>query len=367
MKKILIIYNFAQNYRSAIFKAIDREWECKWIFGKNTTDIKGMDTSFLKNVVEIENKAILGPLYSQPKAVKESANKEYDIILMLGELFNLSTWYILIRNKINLHPKKIYLWSHGWYGREGFVKKLLKKFYFGLADKTFLYGNYAKMVAISQGFPKNKLDVIHNSLDHDNQVKLRNGLRPSNIYKTHFGNDRPVLIFIGRLTPIKRLDLLINAVFMLKGKGKIYNVVLIGEGEMENELKELVSNKRIDNQVWFYGSCYDDTKNAQLIYDADLCIAPGNVGLTAMHTLVFGTPVLTHDNFTKQMPEFEAIIKDKTGDFFEFNNIGSLIEKIEHCTDNKSVDREFIRNECYQEIDNNWTPEFQMNVLKTSI
>ena len=36
-------------------------------------------------------------------------------------------------------------------------------------------------------------------------------------------------------------------------------------------------------------------------------VSPGNVGLTAIHSLSYGTPVLTHNNFNNQMPEVESI------------------------------------------------------------
>lgn len=367
MKKMLIVYNFAQKYRTAIFKAIDENWECKWIFGKNTTDIKGMDTSCLKNVEYVDNKKCFGPFWKQSKVADEASKDEYNTLLMLGEPFNLSTWWIMIRNRFSKNRKNIYLWSHGWYGRENFAKKWMKRIFFGLADKTFLYGNYAKEMAIKQGFPEEKLEVIHNSLDHANQIKLRESLSKSNIYKSHFGNENPVIIFIGRLTAVKRIDLLIEAIAKLKEQGKLFNVTLIGDGEKRKELEGLVYDRGLEKQVWFYGACYDDNQNAQLIYDADLCVAPGNVGLTAMHTMVFGTPVLTHNNFPMQMPEFEAIIPGKTGDFFEYNNISSLADKIESSTTCNKLDRDLIRKECYHEIDSYWTPDFQMRILKSTL
>lgn len=243
----------------------------------------------------------------------------------------------------------------------------MKRIYFGLANKVFLYGNYARKVAISQGFPENKLVVIHNSLDHSEQLELRKRLKPTDIYHSHFGNDYPVLIFIGRLTAVKRLDMLIDAVKILKDKGHDYNVVFVGDGEKRNELEKIVSDNGLQSRFWFYGACYDDHKNAQLIYDADLCVAPGNVGLTAMHTMVFGTPVLTHDNFPMQMPEFEAIQANKTGAFFNFGNTRSLANEIDNWFKSTVGKREEIRQACYDEIDNYWTPEYQINVIKNNI
>lgn len=361
--KLCVIYNFAQNYRTAIFRAIDNNWDCKWIFGRNTTDIKGMDTSLLKDVDFVENKKVIGPLFRQTGIAAEASKAEYDTILMLGEPFNVSTWNILLRNKFSRNRKRIFMWSHGWYGREGFFKKWLKRAFFGLADKTFLYGNYAKDVAVSQGFPPEKLAVIHNSLDHEEQVSLRKSLLPSGIYRRHFGNDNPVLIFIGRLTAVKRLDLLLTAIESLNRKNENYNIVLVGDGEKREELESIVRESGLEGQVWFYGACYDDNQNARLISEADLCVAPGNVGLTAIHTMVFGTPVLTHDNFPMQMPEFEAIHRGRTGDFFKYDNVESLADAISRWFASHRYEREEIRKYCYEEIDSYWTPEYQMCVL----
>ena len=96
-------------------------------------------------------------------------------------------------------------------------------------------------------------------------------------------------------------------------------------------------------------------------------MAPGNIGLTAMHTLVFGTPAMTHNCFKWQMPEFEAIRPGVTGDFFEMDNVDSLSSAIDKWFDENGGKREEVRRACMKEIDENWTPEFQMNVFKQFI
>ena len=172
------------------------------------------------------------------------------------------------------------------------------------------------------------------------------------------------MIFIGRLTKVKRLDMLINAVALLKQWGCTYNIVFVGDGEMRQDLKYLVTKKDLANNVWFYGACYEEQTNAELIYNADLCVAPGNVGLTAMHTMVFGCPVITHNDFKWQMPEFEAIIKGVTGDFFKYGDTESLAETINDWFVLKQNKREEVRQNCFKEIDTNWNPKFQMEILK---
>ncbi len=85
-------------------------------------------------------------------------------------------------------------------------------------------------------------------------------------------------------------------------------------------MKKTQNWKHIDKnqskgRIWLYGACYDEEIIGELIFNAQLCVSPGNVGLTAMHSLVYGTPVITHNNFSNQSPEFEAIIDGKTGSF----------------------------------------------------
>lgn len=239
--------------------------------------------------------------------------------------------------------------------------------YFGLADGSFIYGDYAINLMKENGFNTKKLYSIHNSLDYEKQLKLRNGIIPKPIYINHFGNDNPVLIMIGRLNIRKNLHQLLEAVALLGNQKKHYNVVLIGDGEDKPKLVEMVDKLRITNQVWFYGACYDEAKNAELIYNADMCVVPGDIGLTAIHAMTFGVPVVSHNYFPNQGPEFEVIKNGLTGAFFEHNNIQSLAETIDNWFTTYQNDREQVRENCYREVDKGWTPQYQIDVIKQAI
>lgn len=366
MGKLCVVYNFAQLYRQPIFQLIDKTWECEWYFGNNDTDIKGIEQGALRNVTHVRNKHLVGPIETQRGVGCIIRRQQVQTLLMLGEPMVLSTWWTLIQRRLFFHKKRVYLWTHGWYGRESFSKKWLKRIFFGMADHVFTYGQYAKEQAIKQGFNADKITPIHNSLNHSLQVRLRESLSPSDVYKQHFSNSFRTLIFIGRLTKVKRLDFVLTALSILKSRGELYNLVFIGDGEERGRLERIATELGLESQVWFYGACYDDHQNASLIYNADLCVAPGNVGLTAMHTMVFGTPVLTHNDFKWQMPEFEAIRPGETGAFFERGDVESLSREISRWF-MEHPDRESVRQACFAEIDTNWTPEYQLEILKTHI
>lgn len=363
-KKLCLIYNFAPQYREGIFRLIDREYDCDWYFGNNDTDIKGLDLSVLKHVEILQNRIVgRAPWYFQKGVLGLVRKKEYSTYFMLGDVYCLSTWFVAIVLRCFYPRKRMYFWSHGWYGKEGRLKKWLKKRFFKMADGTFLYGNYARELMIKEGFQEGRLFVIHNSLDYEKQVELRERCVNSEVYKKHFGNDNHNLIFIGRLTTVKKLDLLIEALRRLNNRGEKCNLTLIGDGVEKKRLQEQVKEAGLEKNVWFYGACYDDQVNAELIYNADLCVSPGNVGLTAMHVMVFGTPVATHDNFPYQMPEFEAIHEGRTGTFFKYDNVESMVDKIIEWLE-VHFDREKVRQACYQEIDHSWTPQYQMKIIK---
>lgn len=360
--RICMINQMAPAYRKAIYQLMDSEMNIDWYFGEKVDDIKEMDIGLLNKVSRFSTKRLIGPLYWQCGTARLLYNPKYDTFLLHGEAFNLSTWAILLLNKFRIKKKKIFIWSHGWYGREGFWKKWLKKIFFGLADKTFVYGDYAKRQAVLQGNNPRKIEVIHNSLDHSEQIILRKRLmEESNRKRTDVTN----LVFIGRLTSVKRLDILLKAMNILKMRGGKYKLYLIGDGKEGNRLKEMATSLGLE--VEFVGECFDEEIIGRYLYNSDICISPGNVGLTAMHALVYGTPVITHNNFVYQMPEFEAIVKGKTGDFYKYNSAKSLANTISEWVIKHHDDREIVRQNCFQEIDTNWTPEFQIKILKNNI
>lgn len=80
--------------------------------------------------------------------------------------------------------------------------------------------------------------------------------------------------------------------------------------------------------------------------------------------MVFGTPAITHNCFKWQMPEFEAIKDGKTGTFFAMDDVQSLSDSIDRWFAINKDRREEVRKNCMNEIDTQWTPEFQMNVFK---
>lgn len=366
--KIAMLFPYAPKYREPIYQLMDKELNVDWFFcGNAERDLKLFDYTLLRSVnLSMREEKVLGP-FSKYKGLDQLHLEQYDALIIAGVYQNLTEWRIALKYGRCKKKPDLYFWTHGMYGKESFFRKVVKKFLYHSGQGLFLYGNHAKNLMKNDGFDADVLHVIHNSLDYDKQLELRNSIHPSDIYREYFGNDNPVLIFLGRLTPVKQLDMVVKAVAHLKEKGEKYNLVFVGDGTEKEKLVELTRQLNIEEHVWFYGACYDEAQNAELVYNADLCVAPGNIGLTAMHVLMFGCPALTHDCFMWQMPEFESIIPYKTGNFFKYQDQSSLEEKISEWFRVNGCQRDHVRKCCYKEMDTQWTPQFQIQVLKKAL
>lgn len=356
------VFNAAPHYRSIIFKLIDKEFEADFYIGdRGGAKLKTMNYNELSGFCGVLKSRKVWKSYYWQIGVLKVLRKPYSKFLFNGELNCISTYAVLLLAKLS--KKKVYFWTHGYYGNEGPIKRILKKFYFGLSTGVFLYGEYARDIMIEQGYNPKKLHLIYNSLDYDNQLALRGKLEDKGVFKGLFNNNYPVAVYIGRIQERKRLDLLIKAIANLKKKQVGVNLLLIGENDNSLNLDKLAKSLSVDKNICFYGPCYDEKIIGRLIFNADVCVSPGNVGLTAMHVLAYGTPILTSNNFFVQRPEFEAIKKGITGDFCEENSITDLENKLLKWINLPREKREKVRQEAYRVIDEKYNPHRQIETF----
>lgn len=141
MKNLSLITLCPSHYRKRIYKLLDDLASCKFVFGKNDSSVKSLDISLFRDIVEVPNVPIgFGRWYKMPGALRAVRNS--DIVINDMGILCVTSWKYMIYAKFS--HQKVYLWDHGWYGREGFIKKWMKRLYFGLADGAFIYGNYGK-------------------------------------------------------------------------------------------------------------------------------------------------------------------------------------------------------------------------------
>lgn len=95
----------------------------------------------------------------------------------------------------------------------------------------------------------------------------------------HLSDDDLVVGYVGRLAPIKRIDRLINAyekVAQNIPKGKF---IIVGDGELRDEMKELVRQKHLEDRIHFLG-VREDLENIYSSVDV-IALSSDNEGTPA--------------------------------------------------------------------------------------
>jgi glycosyltransferase involved in cell wall biosynthesis len=373
--KVAIIDGIAAHYRLLLFQKLSRLQETDYhLYASNKKHLGievidpslaslpvsegGIKWSFIDNVV-FRNRIIW-----QNKILKLATKGEFDIFLFIGESQVVSSWIGVLICKIR--KKSVVFWGHGLYGNEKYFKGIIRHVFNKLPDAYLVYNVRSKELLVKAGIKEEKLFVVNNSLNHDAHMNIRNSLTNDEIWilkKKLFpqNSDLPVLLFIGRLTQVKKIDQLIESVNILHQRGKKLNCLIIGSGDLDNYLKELVSSLKLDNFFHFYGACYDERENALLLSLSDCCVSPGNVGLTAIHSMSFGTPVVSHDDLTCQMPEVSSVIENVTGELFKKDDISDLADKIEKLI---YVNGKYhYSKNCMKMIDDLYNPDYQVRIF----
>lgn len=218
------------------------------------------------------------------------------------------------------------------------------------------------------GISSDRMLVIYNSLNYAEQKKIREGIRDQDLIELRlrmFGDSSiPYAICTARLTRECDFDLLLSAQAILRKDNKIVNIVLVGDGPERKRLESLSKSESLP--VVFVGACYDEAILAPLIRAANVTVSPGKIGLTAIHSLTYGTPVITHDDLSRQGPEVEALRSDWNGDLFRRGSAEDLARLLwKWCS--RTWPDPVLRSNCYKVIERHYNPASQAQVIECAL
>lgn len=168
----------------------------------------------------------------------------------------------------------------------------------------FVYGRYKKIIAISRGAKKaleiwqpkmkNKIVLLENGIDlrKFKEYKLSKEELKKEGYLEIFNKENKNLLMVGSFRKEKDQKTLIEALSML---GNEYRVILAGDGELREYLKDLSRKLGVEDRVEFLGK-REDVPN--LMNLANVFILSSNwegFGLVAIESMACGTPVIASE------------------------------------------------------------------------
>lgn len=369
--KICFLYHFYPHYRSGFIKsAINRYPDSVWVSSgmDGLEGIDGVDPAKFGGIaVKVDHFSISGLLY-QRGLIGLIQKGNFDAVVFLANPNFISTWIAAIVARVL--GVKVIFWAHGILDPNRTKKNLIRSIFFSLADACYFYGYRAKENAMRYPWiKKDRIFVGFNSLDYDGQLVVRKRMLAGGaetIVESRYLTETIRLVCISRLTKKCEYELLIRAVSKVEIELNIrFEITFIGDGPERLMLESLSSS--LDVASKFIGTVYDESRIGEIVFHADAVVSPGKVGLTAVHALMYGTPVITHSSWPDQMPEVEAIVEGVTGHFFEKGSVKSLAEALRKLTKIDRKRRAVVREACFVMVDRIYNPENQTAILKNAI
>ncbi len=125
-----------------------------------------------------------------------------------------------------------------------------------------IYSNFESIIANSKGIyydltkrlniPTSKVFLCYNPVDFKKTKDLANEFSSELTYLIN--NNSPYFVTLGRAVYQKGFDILIDAFEIISKINSKINLIIIGGGILENELKEVVKSKKLENRIRFIGA-----------------------------------------------------------------------------------------------------------------
>ena len=205
-------------------------------------------------------------------------------------------------------------------------------------DHIVSNSEYTKNLAIQNGVNSEKIIVINPGVYPAKLIDKKILDKADNLLK----NNKPRLITVSRLDKRKNHEKIIMALRNLK---QIYPDIIytcIGYGEEEENIKKLIKELNLEEQVLFLRNISQDLKNA-LVAKSNIFVMPSIVykksvegfGIAYIEAAQYGIPSIGG----KDGGAADAIIHDKTGIIVDGNNLDDVYSSIvDLLTENKFIE-----------------------------
>lgn len=297
------------------------------------------------NVENLPNLEIWG-LYFRPGLLRFIGKERNSVIVFNGNPRDASQFLAMLFLRMLGHP--FYVW--GMFHRIGgprFISSVYYKIAGKIANKCLCYSRTGAANLLSLGVSPSGIGIVGTAIDERVPLAVRLSKGPDELQAFRSANellDKHVVLQVVRLSRYKKPELLIAAAQILLGKRKDLVFVLIGGGEMQEELKKIVEEKNLQEFIRFLGPIYDEQLLANWYMSASAFVVPTCIGLSAHHAMAYGVPVITDDSLNEQASEFDIVHHGLNGLLYKEGSPDSLASQLEKLIDNEPLREQLSKN-----------------------
>ena len=263
------------------------------------------------------------PLYKgKTRSIKQAILFGFSAFKLLGEDYDIidadhMVYFHLFPLKLAsmLKGKPLYITWHEVWGKEYWVKYMGKKGILGHLVEKLSSKLPHKIIAVSENTKRQlierlkvnpkKIEYIPNWINNEEISKIK----PSKNKE-----DTSDVIFVGRLLSHKNVNVLIQAISIIKKTNPKIKCMIVGDGPEMVSLKELTSKLNLNNNITFKGFTDSHNEVISLIKSSKVFVLPSTregFGITVIEAFACGVPVITtnhEDNASKDL-----ILQGKNG------------------------------------------------------
>ncbi len=269
--------------------------------------------------------AVVSRLRFSHAAYKEACRHTFDVIDGYNFVSYLPAYYAAKKTGAKSIATYHEIWLGSWVKNKGLLTGTLGSIW----ERTVVKKKWDRIIAVSECTQKKLEQHVRSPV-----VVIPNGVvlpPPSAAHRRpKTANHKPVVCFIGRLTPQKRVIDLLNALSILKKhKNKALTTVrciIVGTGPEEERLKGHAQQLGLDN-ISFLGFVKEQKDVQNILKTSTLLCHPSvleGFGMVLIEAMAHGTPYVCSD-----IDVFKEVTKNgKGGLLFQQKNPADLAEKI---------------------------------------
>ncbi|MDO8339970.1 MAG: glycosyltransferase family 4 protein [Candidatus Burarchaeum sp.] len=189
--------------------------------------------------------------------------------------------------------------------------------------------SYAMQEEIQKlNFPADKIRVMWNGVDEEkyNIKNFKQADLDAHRKSLGVGENDKMILFTGRLTFVKGIDTLVRAMGTVAAQQKSAKLVVLGRGEMADEIKMLASQMGITDRVIMVDRWVDEKERLLLYACCDVMCSPSRYepfGIVPLEAMSMGKPVVVGVGGMR-----ESVVDGEQGFFCDPNNPQDITDKL---------------------------------------
>jgi glycosyltransferase involved in cell wall biosynthesis len=254
--------------------------------------------------IQVKNKIIqlFGLLWIWQDINKILHPQYYNLIILSDHVLLLSNYIVMLRCWWNKIPFGLYTHGFNYQRKEQKWAKILEYF------RAFIHRHCSVLIVYSKegaqhlqnnnGVSPERIFIAPNTLDIESILKRTAIITTHQITQCRLAMgidlDEVVLVYIGRIEPIKNPDWVIEVVKFLQNQQIRVHALLVGDGTQLCKLEEQISQLplKVAKAIHLVGQVPVEQVDLYLKL-GDITIMPGMTGLAIVHSFAVGRPYIT--------------------------------------------------------------------------